>query len=365
MTTHTPLTTQTPQPSTPHNHPHPSTTHIPPTTHHPKHTHSKTTPIQPNCPCPSTTHLNHTYPLQPHTYPPTTHISQPPTPDASPSCTNEYIGTRWPRYMKSINVNKICCGQIKCSVHLPVLGPVLWPHSWAGGQNVEAAQLDDGWSNDGAALITTTSHIACIHVVQQYLNIFPQASKSSERCEYYLLYKICVARSRANVLKLRHFIELHYVIRHFIELQMTGEGQRLFLKLIHNIMLPIPTLSVWDKIMKLKLNVFPSSIWLGDKVVKLRTRTWTCLWCHALHLCCWRLALHLDKQMMHVVEEAKSSTASVCPSSWYIKDILSSHRWCHGCAENAKAPWPFIKHIEWMMVGYNEGRMVFDCYLEQ
>ena len=55
--------------------------------------------------------------------------------------------------------------------------------------------------------------------------------------------------------------------------QMTVEGQRLFLKLIHNIMLPMPTLSVWDKIMKLKLNVFPSSISLGDKVVKLRTRT--------------------------------------------------------------------------------------------
>ena len=37
--------------------------------------------------------------------------------------------------------------------------------------------------------------------------------------------------------------------------QMTVEGQRLFLKLIHSIMLPIPTLSVWDKIMKLKLNL--------------------------------------------------------------------------------------------------------------
>ena len=61
----------------------------------------------------------------------------------------------------------------------------------------------DGWSKDGAALITTTPHIACIHVVQQYLNIFPQASKSSERCEYYLFYKKCVVRSRASVLKLR------------------------------------------------------------------------------------------------------------------------------------------------------------------
>ena len=41
---------------------------------------------------------------------------------------------------------------------------------------------------------------------------------------------------------------------------MTVDGQRLFLKLIHNIMLPMPTLSVLDKIMKLMLNVFPSSI---------------------------------------------------------------------------------------------------------
>ena len=188
----TPSTSYTPQPPTPHNHPHPSTTHIPPTTHHPRahsfqnYTHSKTTHThQPHT---LTTHI-----LQPHTYPPTTHISQPPTPDASPSCTNEYTGTWWPRYMKSINVKTLCCGQIKCSVHLPVH----WQHSWAGGQDVDAAQLD-GWSKDGAALISTTPHIACIHVVQQYLNIFPQASKSSERCEY--LYKNYVVRSRENVL---------------------------------------------------------------------------------------------------------------------------------------------------------------------
>ena len=37
--------------------------------------------------------------------------------------------------------------------------------------------------------------------------------------------------------------------------QMTVDCQRLFFKLIHNIMLPMPTLSVWDKIMKLKLNL--------------------------------------------------------------------------------------------------------------
>ena len=59
----------------------------------------------------------------------------------------------------------------------------------------------DGWSKDRAALITTTPHIAYINVVQQYLNIFPQASKSSERCEYYLLYGNCVVRTRENALK--------------------------------------------------------------------------------------------------------------------------------------------------------------------
>ena len=132
-------------------------------------------------------------------------------------------------------------------------------------------------------------------------------------------------------------------------------------------MLPIPTLSAWNKIMKLKLNVFPRSIWLGDKVVKLRARTWMAwkvslylrkppcagsntrdnqtIWdvCNAmLPLCCWRLALHFDKQMMYMyaVEEAKSSTASACPSSWYmyINAILNYHRWCHGCAEMLKLP---------------------------
>ena len=199
VTTHTPPATQTPHPPTLHNHPHPSTTHIPPTTPHPKphsfqnYTHSKTTHTHPT----AHTHQPHTltiHTLQPHTYPPTTHISQPPTPDASPSCTNEYTETRWPRYMKSINVKIFCCGQIKCSVHLPVH----WPHSWAG-QDVEAAHLD-GWSTDGAALITTTPHIACSTTISKHLP-----------SEYYLLYKNCVVRSRANVLKLRHFIELHYV----------------------------------------------------------------------------------------------------------------------------------------------------------
>ena len=126
-------------------------------------------------------------------------------------------------------------------------------------------------------------------------------------------------------------------------------------------MLPIPTLSVWDKIIKLKLSVFPSSIWLGDKVVKLRARTWMAwkislylrkppcagsktrdnqrIWdvCGAtLPLSCWRLAIHFDKQMMHAVEEAKSLTASACPSSWFIKAILMSWLCC-------KAPWPLIK----------------------
>ena len=98
-TSYTPPTTHIPQPPTPHNHPHHSTTHIPPTTHHPKshsfqnYTHSKITHTHPT----AHTHQPHTlttHTLQPHTYPPTTHISQSPTPDVSPSCTNEYTGTK-------------------------------------------------------------------------------------------------------------------------------------------------------------------------------------------------------------------------------------------------------------------------------
>ena len=210
------------QPRILHNHPHPITIYTPqPSTSlqphttqnhtHSKNTHTPKPPTSIQLPRPSITHLNYTYP--PITHIPSNHAYFSTTHTWCQSIlhkwpTNDYTGTRLvlPIYMKSINIQKLCCGQIKCSVHLPVH----WSHSWAGGQDVEAAQLN-GRNKDGAALITTTPHIACIHVVQQYLNIFPQASKSSERCEYYLLYKNCFVRSRENVLKLRHFIELHYV----------------------------------------------------------------------------------------------------------------------------------------------------------
>ena len=85
---HIPSITQTPQPPTPHNHPHPS--------HPSNHTPPKTTgTLIPKL----HTLQNHAHPSNPtaHTHQPhtlATHISQPPTPDASPSCTNEYIGTR-------------------------------------------------------------------------------------------------------------------------------------------------------------------------------------------------------------------------------------------------------------------------------
>ena len=154
-----------PHPITILNHPHPSSHTPPKTTFIPQLHTLQNRPHPSNCPHPSTTHIN-------HTYPPTIHTPyQPPTPDASPSCTNEYTGTRWPSYMKSINVNKLCCGQIKCSVNLPVH----WLHSCAWCQDVEAAQLD-GWSKDGAALITTTPHISCIHVVQQSPQHLPSSS---------------------------------------------------------------------------------------------------------------------------------------------------------------------------------------------
>ena len=77
------------------------------------------------------------------------------------------------------------------------------------------------------------------------------------------LHRNALCRYCASPLKnlvLSAFVAQRMIFCTLLANQMTVESQRLFLKLIHNIMLPMPTLSVWDKIMKLKLNVFPSSI---------------------------------------------------------------------------------------------------------
>jgi len=67
-----------------------------------------------------------------------------------------------------------------------------------------------GLSQDEAALdrlVTTTPHLT--HLVKQFLNAFPKASRSTDRSEHYQLSGAVAIRSRANAVKLRESIELH------------------------------------------------------------------------------------------------------------------------------------------------------------
>ena len=132
-----------------------------------------------------------------------------------------------------------------------------------------------GLSQDEAAmdrLVTTTPHLA--HIVKQYLNSFPQSTKSSERNEHYQLSGNVAVRLSENALKL---IELHCAGTPFTEksplkslvssalvteiakdaLQHFPEkGQKRFEEFVHSRLLPTPTLSVWDPRKKLKLKTF-------------------------------------------------------------------------------------------------------------
>jgi len=65
-------------------------------------------------------------------------------------------------------------------------------------------------SQDDAALdrlVITTPSLS--HLVQQFLNSVPKASKSSQRSEHYQLSLAIAVRTRENSSKLRHCIELH------------------------------------------------------------------------------------------------------------------------------------------------------------
>jgi len=66
-----------------------------------------------------------------------------------------------------------------------------------------------GLSQDDAALdrLITTPYLS--HLVQQFRNSFPKASKSSQRSEHYQVSGAVAVRTRENAPKLRHCIELH------------------------------------------------------------------------------------------------------------------------------------------------------------
>ena len=151
-------------------------------------------------------------------------------------------------------------------------------------------------SQDEAALdrlVITTPHLA--HIVMQYLNSFPQSSKSVQSEHYQLTGDVAI-RSRANAVKMRNAIELYCTGNPFILqsplkslvssvlvpenakddiLHFPEKGQKQFEHFIQDRLLPKSTLSVWDPMKKLKLKTFTnwmekSKFRVGDKVVKLR-----------------------------------------------------------------------------------------------
>ena len=154
-----------------------------------------------------------------------------------------------------------------------------------------------GLSRDEAALdriVTTTPHLA--RLVDEYLESFPKASRSSERTEHYQLSGQIALRSRANAMKIRQSIELHCAenpfrvktpLKSLVSSALVSEeakhdilhyaekGRKRFEELVYERLTSTSTLSVWDKMKKLKLKAFSNwmdimKVRIGDKVIKLR-----------------------------------------------------------------------------------------------
>lgn len=292
-----------------------------------------------------------------------------------------------------------------------------------------------GLSQDEAALdrlVTTTPHLA--HIVKQYLNSFPQSTKSSERSEHYQLSGNVAVRSSENALKLCQCIELHCAGNPFTEksplkslvssalvtekakddLQHFPEkGQKRFEEFVHNRLLPTSTLSVWDPMKKLKLKTFSNwmektKVRVGDKVVKLREERELLgrfliiqgsrpelvpkleetigdyemsVVPRSLVTVDGSLYIPTDKaSLMHAVEGAKTESAPApvpdiamadCPirvAQVLIVDamaVLQCMKKTPTMRKISDLSEAFIKRIEGMMVGYDEGRVVFDRYIDQ
>lgn len=154
-----------------------------------------------------------------------------------------------------------------------------------------------GLSRDESALnriVTTTPCLA--RIVDEYLESFPKASRSSKRTEHYQLSGQMATRLRENAINIRHSIELHcegnpfkvktplkslvssalvpeeakHDILHYAE-----KGQKRFEDFVCERLTNTSNLSVWDKMKKFKLKAFSSwmdksKVRIGDKVIKLR-----------------------------------------------------------------------------------------------
>ena len=294
-----------------------------------------------------------------------------------------------------------------------------------------------GLSRDEAALdrlVTTTPHLAGL--VNQYLNSFPKASRSSRKEHYQLSGEIAL-RSRENALKQRNLIELHCGGNPFQEktplkslvssalvsdgakndiLQFADKGQKRFKEFVSERLIPTSSLSVWDKMTKLKLKTFlnwneKTKVRLGDKVIKLREERELLgrfliiqgsrpslvpkleetigeyeMSIVPRSLCAVDGTLYIptdEASLMHAVEDAKAEPLEVVPQPDLIQEdlpgiqqpvkvlivdtmgVLQSMRKTPTMLKLADLQDAFIKRIKMMMTGYNEGRIVFDRYMDQ
>ena len=289
-----------------------------------------------------------------------------------------------------------------------------------------------GLSQDESALdrlVTTIPHLA--RIVKQYLNSFPQGSKSSERREHYQLSGNTAVRSRQNALKLRHSIELHctgnpFTVKSPLKslvssaivpedakddlLHFAEKGQKRFEEFVHDRLMPTSILSVWDSMKKLKLKTFmnwmeKTKVRMGDKVLKLREERELLgrfliiqgsrpdfvpkleetigeyeMSVVPRSLCAVDGSLYIpaDKSsLMHVIEGAKAQTIQSAPlldiapaGSLHRVLIVDGMAVLHSMKKTptmrklSDLQEAFIKRIEWMIVDYNEGRVVFDRYLD-
>lgn len=197
-------------------------------------------------------------------------------------------------------------------------------------------------------------------------------------------------------------------ILHFAE-----KGQKRFQEFIDDRLLPTSTLSVWDPMKKLKVKTFlnlmeKAKIRVGDKVIKLReerellgrflivqgTRPELVpkleetigqyeMSVVPRSICAVDGSLYIpaDKSsMMHAIEGAKSQPTpsatqldtvpipSIAPPKVLIVDAMAVVQSMKKTATTQKfidLQEAFVKRIEFMMVGYSEGRVVFDRYQDQ
>ena len=286
-----------------------------------------------------------------------------------------------------------------------------------------------GLSQDEAALdrlLTITPHLC--HLVRQFLNTFPRASRSKDRSEHYQLSGSVALRLRENAMKLKESIEIHCEGNPFTELtplkniassalipeaakhdilNFHEKGQIRFQEFIKDRLLVSSKLSIWDTMKKMKLKTFSNwmqktRIQVGDKVIKLREERQLLgrfliiqrsrpelvpkiekvigdfeMSVVPRSLCAVDGSLYIpsDKaSLIHAIEAAgdqpiQSNTQSQAqPPKVLIIDamaILQTMKKTSTTQKLVDLQHAFIKRIESMMVDYSEGRVVFDRYQEK